>query len=1179
MKKRIDYFLRFILLGTLLVVSSLQLAQAQTVTAIINGEQQNFDTDALTIGSLAKATAITVSGEWTNTQLLNLQKALKSSWSSAENTTENNILTLVDMSPATFSGDIPTGMAYMFRLCAVLTSVTLPEVTSDNQISLCNTFRACEKLTTLNNLEKLTNIINLDTAFRYCIELESITLPEGTKAESISFYDAFISCAKLKEINNLDKFNNISNMAGAFRYCYILEEVTLPEGTNAESISFSYAFSECKKLTKVTNLEKFTNINSLAYAFQFCEELVSITLPKGSTAESITFEYALRNCKKLPGIIDLREFTNISSLKYTFSGCALLTEITLPEGTTSKENMSFYFTFSDCSSLTSIENLEKFTNISSLENTFSSCPKLSSITLPEGTTATDISFSSTFSGCYELSEITNLDKFNNISKLEKTFDRCRKLQKITFSSDTNDRSVDCNNVFFGCTMLKTIENFDAFTNISRIDYAFAECRVLESITLPAGTKNQNISFSSTFYGCTNLKTINNFDKFIRTLYMSRTFSGCYALTEIRLGMDPNILIESNSTETFNNTNPACLKYLPEGVKTIPNEWIKSGYNNFVVPFEIDDIKAPTVIAHGEALTLPTVLTYTPNYAAVKGTGTWQIQKSGETDWNNYTEGTTLDLVYDKAKLRWGGLQGYTTDDLKYSNEVEIEVIVPFAGGDGTKSKPYLIDNEARLRYFATKTEAIYGKLIADVTLCTDASFGDATTLIIGTNRILTLGDANNTPTVALPKTMILEGAEIDGVNANVTSINELTVCKTVDCTNWNAIALPFVPTSVVLTNSNGTEKGGIFIDKTNSTNGLPKMNDEYTSMSYDGQARYSNGLTDPNRTNNWRYKKPANGVIGEMFAFGSGVKSVAFSIKSPATTILTEKGSTASLTYHAEEAGKAESHRGWNCIDGSTTRSMQVQRSGEGPVMVQVYDENNNNYITENIGENGYTAKPFTPLFVKTVGEEQTVMFGDGSVTRAASAEEVLYCFELQDETGLLLDRLYVGKDLDTRLYNVPKMGAMGKAAVLAAMVNNEALCSVVAQQRGSVAQTNADINTAGRSDIYLVWTSGGNDRVWLNNSELRRGEAIAAINGNYALTIGATPSSIEELSTSVKVYGTQGAIVLEGIEEGSCYRVYDTSGTSVATAVASTYRVEIPLATGVYVVNIEGNVYKVTVK
>ena len=590
------------------------------------------------------------------------------------------------------------------------------------------------------------------------------------------------------------------------------------------------------------------------------------------------------------------------------------------------------------------------------------------------------------------------------------------------------------------------------------------------------------------------------------------------------------------------------------------------------------MKEQETIRAGKAVTQPDVPAITPIYATRKET-IGQIKKSTEEDWSVYTPGTTLDISYNNALLSCGVQEYYDTQETNYSNEVTLMVIeiTFYQGGDGSKSAPYLINSEALLQQFASETGNVYGKITDDITLDSDVSFNTNTTLVVGADNILKLNSEN---TFVLPNLVIEDDAEIDGEDATITSIASLAVHRMVDDSRWYALALPFVPSTVTLINNSDVEKAAKFINKINSTNGLPKADDEYTSMNYDGQARYNNGNSDTEGTNNWRYKNPKGGEIGEMFAFGSGVKSVVFTITSPSTNVITKKGSTAALVHHDEIKGQDDSHRGWNTHHGYTTRSMLATQSTKtDPTMVQVY--NGSGYLVVPIHGEGQTFKPFTPIFVKATDNEQNIQFGNGVITRSASSAAAvsLYCLELQSKTGELLDRLYVGIGVDTRLYNVGKMGAMGKAAVLAAKVDNKTLCSVVAEQSGSMAQVQTTINTAGRSDVYLVWTSGGSDRVWFNGSELRQGEAIAAVNGSYTLNFGTDPTGLEDTSISTKVYGAQGTVIMEGIKVGNRYVVYNTMGSVVDEATATDSRVELSLPTGIYVIKIDEQTYKVVVK
>ena len=168
--------------------------------------------------------------------------------------------------------------------------------------------------------------------------------------------------------------------ASLFRQCTALTSVILPEADNANSISFFCTFYYCESLKSITNLEKFTNVSSFNTTFYDCSSLESITLSADTSYASINFALAFTNCTALTSVTNLEKFTNVGSFDQTFEGCSSLESITLPAGT-SNASISFYYTFDGCTALTSITNLEKFTNVNNFRYAFQNCSNLTSVEL------------------------------------------------------------------------------------------------------------------------------------------------------------------------------------------------------------------------------------------------------------------------------------------------------------------------------------------------------------------------------------------------------------------------------------------------------------------------------------------------------------------------------------------------------------------------------------------------------------------------------------------------------------------------------------------------------------------------------------------------------------------------------------------------------------------------------
>ncbi len=301
---------------------------------------------------------------------------------------------------------------------------------------------------------------------------------------------------------------------------------------------------------------------------------------------------------------------------------------------------------------------------------------LESVVLPSAGTANEVIFSYAFIRCSKLTSITNLDKFSNVSNFSSVFSGCSSLESITLPSAGSVSEILFHSAFYGCSKLTTITNLDKFTNVSELNNAFGECSLLESVTLPAGTTYEGtISFASTFFNCTNLKEVINFDKFTNVSSYNNTFAVCSSLEEVRLGTDPG-LSGVNILDAIYDVNKSCIVYLPSGVTDVPSSWQSDA--KFAVPFTLSDITAPASIYADEAIVLPTESTLSPTYAASRN-AKWEIKKSTDTEWSEYTSSTTLDISYNGASLRYS-VQPYSVDndnpDAITSNEVDVIIMLP-----------------------------------------------------------------------------------------------------------------------------------------------------------------------------------------------------------------------------------------------------------------------------------------------------------------------------------------------------------------------------------------------------------------------------------------------------------------------------------------------------------------------
>lgn len=176
---------------------------------------------------------------------------------------------------------------YAFDGCYDLEEVFLPEIIEIKTAAFYN----CERLMNVYFSEKGNAKVG-NNAFRYCISLKTISLPE---------------CV-------------VSLGEGAFADCTSLEEVYLHDGL--EDIK-DYTFYNCKSLKKVKASKILKRIGICA--FKNCSSLTQINLPT-----SLTF--IGEGAFAFSGLSEVHIPENVESIeRYTFYGCDFLTKVDLPK--------------------------------------------------------------------------------------------------------------------------------------------------------------------------------------------------------------------------------------------------------------------------------------------------------------------------------------------------------------------------------------------------------------------------------------------------------------------------------------------------------------------------------------------------------------------------------------------------------------------------------------------------------------------------------------------------------------------------------------------------------------------------------------------------------------------------------------------------------------------------------
>ena len=337
-------------------------------------------------------------------------------------------------------------------------------------------------------------------------------------------------------------------MEGVFLRNTTITSVVLPD--TIEYIG-ECAFAECSSLTSITLPESLTSIGIAA--FQGCSNLQ----PSKTDDNGVKYLGSEQN----PYLV-LWDGTGITNSSYTvnpdckiicpsaFSGCDVLTSITLPEGITSIGD----YAFSNCDSLTTVD-LDQCTSLTSIgDYAFSNCDSLTTVELDQCTSLTSIG-GGAFSYCSGLTSITLPESLTSIG--DGAFSNCRSLtpsitddngvkylgneqnpylvlwggKDITSSSYTvnPDCKIICFGAFTGCDSLTSIILPEGITSIG--NKAFSRCSGLTSITLPSSLTSIG---SHAFDSCDGLTSIDLSNCTSLTSIEQGAFSSCSNLTSITL---------------------------------------------------------------------------------------------------------------------------------------------------------------------------------------------------------------------------------------------------------------------------------------------------------------------------------------------------------------------------------------------------------------------------------------------------------------------------------------------------------------------------------------------------------------------------------------------------------------------------------------------------------------------
>lgn len=451
------------------------------------------------------------------------------------------------------------------------------------------TFKNNNKLTTIENLDlNMPKCTSFKELFRFCPSLKTVNLNNIHSEKPVNCNSMFYNCNSLSGTLDLTGIENFYDMSYMFSTANKIKTLKFKKGalnfTGKQYLNNLYSpinsvFNEMHSVENIENLEdlEIPDVISIRELFKTTIKLKSINLPNLnlSTVEDTSYAFYSAGATTI-SIPNTEKINNIRTMENMFNNAGSLSQLDFPpltrennkQNTTNLKNIAnLFFKCSNISVPIYVDNLDT-SNVTHMAAAFSfhnngygydfaanQYPSIDLRGIENLKTNNVINMTALFENTKFRNQELDLRKWDvsKVTLLFSTF-RATNLKKINITGWDISKLESLTSLFDG-TLIESISDiigldsldFVSNTKIDSLNYMFANCRNIKTVTLPDNIKNINreIGLPCMFSSCVNLTNIDMQDcKFI-IIGLTNFVASCYKLETVNFG---NTKIKVKSAE-------------------------------------------------------------------------------------------------------------------------------------------------------------------------------------------------------------------------------------------------------------------------------------------------------------------------------------------------------------------------------------------------------------------------------------------------------------------------------------------------------------------------------------------------------------------------------------------------------------------------------------------------------